>query len=198
MIFDVAPISLILGGVFKDFVIFTSKIEEIDSHILMLQLRWHQPLSNRVKEHLDALQAFYDQHNLSRPYGVGNEASKAASLVESWVEINPNQPNQNQPKHLHINAVFAVSIFCASHVCFLCRRVISVSRLDRETSGVLVAATCQEGADALTEQFKEHRVFKRYLALCTGRVEPPEGKGGWSVFIDFCGWILILWNWFVF
>jgi len=53
-----------------------------------------------------------------------------------------------------------------------------VSRLDRETSGVLVAATCQEGADALTEQFKEHRVFKRYLALCTGRVEPPEGKGG--------------------
>ena len=65
---------------------------------------------------------------------------------------------------------------------FFCRRVISVSRLDRETSGVLVAATCQEGADALTEQFKEHRVFKRYLALCTGRVEPPEGKGGWSVF----------------
>ena len=65
---------------------------------------------------------------------------------------------------------------------FFCRRVISVSRLDRETSGVLVAATCQEGADALTEQFKEHRVFKRYLALCTGRLEPPEGKGGWSVF----------------
>ena len=28
----------------------------------------HRPLSDRVKEHLDALQAFYDQHNLSRPY----------------------------------------------------------------------------------------------------------------------------------
>ncbi len=81
-----------------------------------------------------------------------------------------------------------------SIVFFWCRRVISVSRLDRETSGVLVAATCQEGADALTEQFKEHRVFKRYLALCTGRLEPPEGNGGWCVF-SFCGWILIEWNW---
>ena len=81
-----------------------------------------------------------------------------------------------------------------SIVFFWCRRVISVSRLDRETSGVLVAATCQEGADALTEQFKEHRVSKRYLALCTGRLEPPEGNGGWCVF-SFCGWILILWNW---
>lgn len=39
-------------------------------------------------------------------------------------------------------------VFCA-------RRVISVSRLDRDTSGVLVAATCQEGADCLTNQFKD-------------------------------------------
>ncbi|OLP99572.1 hypothetical protein AK812_SmicGene17860 [Symbiodinium microadriaticum] len=34
------------------------------------------------------------------------------------------------------------------------RQVISVSRLDRDTSGVLVAATSTEGADCLTEQFK--------------------------------------------
>ena len=39
-------------------------------------------------------------------------------------------------------------VFCA-------RRVISVSRLDRDTSGVLVAATCQEGTDCLTNQFKD-------------------------------------------
>lgn len=64
------------------------------------------------------------------------------------------------------------------------RRVISVSRLDRDTSGVLVAATCQEGADCLTNQFKEHEVFKRYLALCTGRVEPQEGKISAKLFIS--------------
>eukprot|EP00435_Cladocopium_sp_Y103_P063280 s159_g24.t2 len=64
------------------------------------------------------------------------------------------------------------------------RRVISVSRLDRDTSGVLVAATCQEGADCLTNQFKEHEVFKRYLALCTGRVEPQEGEISAKLFIS--------------
>lgn len=55
-------------------------------------------------------------------------------------------------------------------------RIISVSRLDRDTSGVLVAATSQAGADCLTEQFKEHTVFKQYLALAVGRVEPRQGE----------------------
>ena len=27
------------------------------------------------------------------------------------------------------------------------------------------------------ELLQEHEVFKRYLALCTGRVEPQEGVG---------------------
>lgn len=121
------------------------------------------------------MQAFYDQHNFSRPYGVGNEASKATSLVESRNQFQPTQPKPTEAlaHFLHFShfSIFASRLFFG-------RRVISVSRLDRETSGVLVAATCQEGADALTEQFKEHHVFKRYLALCTGRLEPPEGKGG--------------------
>lgn len=63
------------------------------------------------------------------------------------------------------------------------RRVISVSRLDRDTSGLLVAATCAAGADALTDQFKAHQVFKRYLALCTGRVE-ADGRVEAKLFIS--------------
>lgn len=54
--------------------------------------------------------------------------------------------------------------------------IVSVSRLDRDTSGVLVAATSAEGAECLTEQFKEHSVYKRYLALCKGRVKPLTGE----------------------
>merc|ERR1740121_357789 len=55
-------------------------------------------------------------------------------------------------------------------------RVISVSRLDRDTSGVLVAATSQAGADCLTDQFRDRKVKKQYIALCTGRVEPSHGE----------------------
>ena len=31
---------------------------------------------------------------------------------------------------------------------------------------------------------QEHRVFKRYLALCTGRVEPPQGSKKRFVFLE--------------
>lgn len=56
------------------------------------------------------------------------------------------------------------------------RRVISVSRLDKDTSGVLVAATSAEGAECLTEQFKDRTVYKRYMALCVGSPRPSEGE----------------------
>ena len=59
-----------------------------------------------------------------------------------------------------------------------------MSRLDRDTSGLLVAATCFAGADALTDQFKAHQVFKRYLALCTGRVEGLQGRVEARLFIS--------------
>lgn len=64
------------------------------------------------------------------------------------------------------------------------RRVISVSRLDRDTSGVLVAATSLVGADCLTAQFKDHRVFKQYLALCSGQLKPREGEVNARLFIS--------------
>ncbi|CAJ1443969.1 unnamed protein product [Effrenium voratum] len=64
------------------------------------------------------------------------------------------------------------------------RQVISVSRLDKDTSGLLVAATSQEGAECLTQQFKEHQVFKRYLALCTGSIEPLRGEVDAKLYIS--------------
>jgi len=58
-----------------------------------------------------------------------------------------------------------------------------VHRLDRGTSGVLVAAKHDQAHLALAEQFKEHRVERVYLALTrgtprddSGRVELPIGR----------------------
>lgn len=189
IIFDVAPISLILGGVFKDFVIFTSKIwgkfypnvdvsiEVVENHLGIDSSTPFRPIQGAP----GCLASFLRSAQLVQAIW-GLATRQVRQQVWLRVEINHKSQIQNQPKPTealaHQCSKIAVSIFCASRFCSLCRRVISVSRLDRETSGVLVAATCQEGADALTEQFKEHRVFKRYLALCTGRLEPPEGKGG--------------------
>jgi 23S rRNA pseudouridine1911/1915/1917 synthase len=58
-----------------------------------------------------------------------------------------------------------------------------VHRLDRGTSGVLVAAKHDEAHFALAEQFREHRVERVYLAVArgtpgddSGRIELPIGR----------------------
>ena len=50
-----------------------------------------------------------------------------------------------------------------------------VHRLDKDTSGVLVIAKQDQAHRSLAEQFKEHRVTRRYLALVCGSV--PEDSG---------------------
>lgn len=58
-----------------------------------------------------------------------------------------------------------------------------VHRLDRDTSGLMVLARTQEALVALQEQFREHRVEKRYLAFVHGVprfdsewIESPLGR----------------------
>ena len=50
-----------------------------------------------------------------------------------------------------------------------------VHRLDRETSGVLVAVKREGAYRSLVEQFKRGEVEKRYLALVHGLIEEDEG-----------------------
>jgi tRNA pseudouridine32 synthase/23S rRNA pseudouridine746 synthase len=51
-----------------------------------------------------------------------------------------------------------------------------VHRLDRETSGVIVAARTKPAAAALSAAFAERRMEKTYLAIvCGGAPEPSEG-----------------------
>ncbi len=48
-------------------------------------------------------------------------------------------------------------------------------RLDRETSGLMVY-TLSKRANVLAEQFKRHRMGRKYLALVEGEVEKSEGR----------------------
>ncbi len=50
-----------------------------------------------------------------------------------------------------------------------------VHRLDRETSGLLVAAKNNMAHARLSKQFAQHKIHKRYVALVQGRLEFDEG-----------------------
>lgn len=51
-----------------------------------------------------------------------------------------------------------------------------VHRLDKETSGVLVATKNQAAFEFLKKQFQEHRVTKKYWALVAGKMPEKQGK----------------------
>ncbi|MDX9893522.1 MAG: RluA family pseudouridine synthase [Patescibacteria group bacterium] len=51
-----------------------------------------------------------------------------------------------------------------------------IHRLDREVSGVMVAAKSEAGFYHLKKQFKERKVKKIYLALVYGRIEDSNGE----------------------
>jgi len=48
------------------------------------------------------------------------------------------------------------------------RKLILVHRLDKETSGVMLVADGAKAATWLTEQFRERKIKKTYLAICYG------------------------------
>jgi 23S rRNA pseudouridine1911/1915/1917 synthase len=50
-----------------------------------------------------------------------------------------------------------------------------VHRLDKDTSGLLVVAKNETAQASLARQIKDREVYKLYLALVRGRVEPPQG-----------------------
>ena len=51
-----------------------------------------------------------------------------------------------------------------------------IHRLDKDTSGTMVAAKTAEAQQELTRQFKAREVGKKYLALVYGDVQPEAGK----------------------
>ncbi|MEM6476233.1 MAG: RluA family pseudouridine synthase [Pseudomonadota bacterium] len=50
-----------------------------------------------------------------------------------------------------------------------------VHRIDKDTSGLLVAAKTDAAHEGLAAQFAEHSVHRRYLAVCGGHPSPSQG-----------------------
>ncbi|RME03517.1 MAG: RluA family pseudouridine synthase [Planctomycetota bacterium] len=51
-----------------------------------------------------------------------------------------------------------------------------VHRLDKDTSGVILAAKTPSAHQALSQLFQQRQILKEYLALCEGIPSPPTGK----------------------
>ena len=50
-----------------------------------------------------------------------------------------------------------------------------VHRIDKDTSGLIVAAKTDRAHEGLAKQFAAHSIDRRYLAIVKGRPRPPEG-----------------------
>lgn len=55
-------------------------------------------------------------------------------------------------------------------------RIGIVHRLDKDTSGLIVVAKDDETHEALSEQFRERKIYKSYVALVHGSTEQNSGK----------------------
>jgi 23S rRNA pseudouridine1911/1915/1917 synthase len=51
-----------------------------------------------------------------------------------------------------------------------------VHRIDKDTSGLIVAAKTDRAHEGLAKQFAAHTIDRRYLAIVAGLPQPPEGR----------------------
>ena len=51
-----------------------------------------------------------------------------------------------------------------------------VHRIDKDTSGLMIAAKTDRAHEGLARQFADHSIDRRYLAIVGGRPMPPAGK----------------------
>jgi 23S rRNA pseudouridine1911/1915/1917 synthase len=51
-----------------------------------------------------------------------------------------------------------------------------VHRIDKDTSGLIVAAKHDRAHEGLAKQFAAHSIDRRYIAICLGRPIPPNGR----------------------
>ena len=51
-----------------------------------------------------------------------------------------------------------------------------VHRIDKDTSGLIVAAKTDRAHEGLARQFADHSIDRRYLAITRGKPTPPAGK----------------------
>lgn len=78
-------------------------------------------------------------------------------------------PTPKKEKNTMVNRVNE-QFFPSSIVLWPCHR------LDRDTSGAILFAKGRAHQDLMTEAFRQHRVFKKYVAFVRGRPKPAIGE----------------------
>ncbi len=108
---------------------------------------------------------------LEKPAGITvnrSDTTKEEETVQEWVEDKiKDQRSRLAAKRAKIKADEESDFY---------KRAGIVHRLDKETSGILLAAKNQEAFENLQQQFKERRVKKAYTALVHGKVVPSDGE----------------------
>lgn len=84
-------------------------------------------------------------------------------------------PAPGSPSGTLVNALIAHCGDSLSGVGGVARPGI-VHRIDKETSGLLVAAKSDRAHQGLAAQFERHEVERRYLALCHGAPDPADPR----------------------
>ena len=73
---------------------------------------------------------------------------------------------------VHPNAKDSISPNCVSVLGRILRRKIyTIHRIDRATSGIVVFALYPEAADGIAAQFRDRSVLKRYIAVVRGHID---------------------------
>ncbi len=102
---------------------------------------------------------------LDKPAGITvnrSDTTKGEETVQDWIE------NKLMAHGLWLKEEDKESDFY--------KRSGIVHRIDKETSGILIAAKNRGAFEELQRQFKERIVKKTYLALVHGKVAPTEGE----------------------
>src|SRR5258708_6253772 len=106
---------------------------------------------------------------LNKPSGVTVNRSDTTAeeiTMQDWVE-----------EKFHIASVEDLHIRSESgYESEFYKRSGIVHRIDKETSGILLAAKNQIAFENMQKQFKERVVEKSYIALVHGKMIPPEGE----------------------
>ncbi|MGH6649581.1 MAG: RluA family pseudouridine synthase [Sphingopyxis sp.] len=124
-----------------------------------LELRLPKPApAHNVAQDLDLVIAFEDEHLIV--------VDKPAGLV-----VHPAAGN------LDGTLVNALLHHCAGQLSGVggVARPGIVHRIDKDTSGLIVAAKHDKAHEGLAKQFAAHSIDRRYLALATGRPIPANG-----------------------
>lgn len=84
-------------------------------------------------------------------------------------------PAPGNPDHTLVNALLA---HCGRELTGIggVGRPGIVHRLDKDTSGLIVAAKTQAAQDSLVQQFAARSIERHYWALIWGRPQPPQGE----------------------